>query len=388
MGAAIHGPDGHTELGNEPLTIGRSRNNRLVYTNSQISSRHAEIQPLPGGRYQVVDVGSTNGTAVNGVKLNAGVPQPLNAGDVVVLGGSGGVELRFELTATDAPWVPNQPQMPPPGPTPFSGQGAFGPPVGASFGGISQPAPGGPGFAPAPADPGALGQPFPAAPAQPGFPSAPGSFDAPGQPGPQPLPPAPGAFPPNQFGPPPAGPGAPGPFGAPGQPGPQPLPPGQAPFAPTPGGFPPPNQFGPPPAGPGAFPPAGPGGPMGGPPQPGMPGAFPPQPGFQGQPMGAPGFPPGMGAPPAKKGGSRRLIWLVVGLLILILVAAGAFFTIKYVIKKAPSTTPPAAPTATPKPKAGTLPGYQVVEVQGTGYSALLSLSGSGATPVVSVSII
>ena len=82
------------------------------------------------------------------------------------------------------------------------------------------------------------------------------------------------------------------------------------------------------------------------------------------------------------------MIWLVVGLLILILVAAGAFFTIKYVIKKAPSTPPTTAPTATPKPKAGTLPGYQVVEVQGTGYSALLSLSESGATPVVSVSII
>lgn len=347
MGAAIHGPSGLTEVGNEPLTIGRSRNNRLVYTNSQISSRHAEIQPMPSGRYQVVDVGSTNGTAVNGVKLNAGVPQPLNAGDVIVLGGSGGIELRFELTTTDAPWAPNQPQMPPPGPAPFGGQGAFGPPAGGSFGGISQPAP---GFAPAPADPGAMGQPFPAAPAQPGLPSAPGSFGAPGQPGPQPLPPAPGGFPPNQFGPPPAGPGA--------------------------------------------FPPAGPGGPMGGPPQPGMPGAFPQQPGFQGQPMGAPGFPPGMGgppAPPAKKGGSRRLIWLVVGLLILILVAAGAFFTIKFIGgKNSPSATPTSrpAPSATPKPKAGTSPGYQMVEVRGTGYTALLSLSGSGTTPVVSISII
>ncbi|HLK52636.1 MAG TPA: FHA domain-containing protein, partial [Candidatus Angelobacter sp.] len=141
MGAAIRGPEGLTELGNEPLTIGRSRNNRLVYTNSQISSRHAEIQLMPDGRYQVVDVGSTNGTAVNGVKLNAGVPQPLNAGDVILLGGSGGIELRFELTATNAPWAANQPQMPPaPGPVPFGGQDPFGTPAGASFGGISQPA--------------------------------------------------------------------------------------------------------------------------------------------------------------------------------------------------------------------------------------------------------
>src|SRR5690242_8908903 len=147
MGAAIHGPEGLTELGNEPFTIGRSRNNRLVYTNSQISSRHAEIQLMPNGRYQVVDVGSTNGTMVNGVKLNAGVPQPLNAGDVILLGGSGGIELRFELTTADAPWAANQPQMPPaPGPAPFGGPDPFGPPAGGSFGGgISQPAP---GFAP------------------------------------------------------------------------------------------------------------------------------------------------------------------------------------------------------------------------------------------------
>ena len=64
MGAAIRGPDGLIDLGAEPFTIGRSRNNRLVLTNSQISAKHAEVQPLPGGRYQVVDLGSSNGTAV------------------------------------------------------------------------------------------------------------------------------------------------------------------------------------------------------------------------------------------------------------------------------------------------------------------------------------
>ena len=110
MGAAIRGPDGLIDLGAEPFTIGRSRNNRLVLTNSQISAKHAEVQPLPGGRYQVVDLGSSNGTAVNGVKLNAGQPQPLNAGDTITLGGSGGVDVRFELSA-DAPWQANPPQV-------------------------------------------------------------------------------------------------------------------------------------------------------------------------------------------------------------------------------------------------------------------------------------
>src|SRR5215813_8043459 len=146
MGAAIRGPSGLTDLGAEPLTIGRSRNNRLVLTNSQISSKHAEIQPLPGGRYQVVDVGSTNGTAVNGVKLSGGQPQPLNAGDTITLGGSGGVELRFELAA-DAPWQANQPQAAPGG---FGMNNPAAPPAQPFGGGIGQPPPGPGGFPPAP----------------------------------------------------------------------------------------------------------------------------------------------------------------------------------------------------------------------------------------------
>jgi hypothetical protein len=330
MGAAIRGPAGLIDLGAEPLTIGRSRNNRLVLTNSQVSGRHAEIQPLADGRYQVIDVGSTNGTSVNGIKLTTGVPQPLNAGDTIMLGGIGGVEVRFELT-TEAPWQVNQPQVPTgPGSMPFggSGPGGFGapgpavPPAQPFGGGISQPAPGGPGFSPSPPDPGAFGGG--------GFP-----------PGPQPAPAAPGpAFP------------------APAGPGPQAFPPAQGPFPAAPGGFPPPNQFGPPggppPQGPGFPPPGGPGfppsggpgsAPFGAPPQ-GTPGGFPQAQGFQGPP-GAPGFSPPGGTPPGlprKKRSGRILILLVGGIIVLVIIVAGIVFAVTRG-GKSPSTTPTASPT-------------------------------------------
>lgn len=99
MGATLRGPDGLTSLDNTIFTIGRSHQNRLVYANNQVSGKHAEIQPLGDGRYQVVDVGSRNGTHVNGVRLSPGVAQVLNAGDKVRLGGIGGIELIFEVDA-------------------------------------------------------------------------------------------------------------------------------------------------------------------------------------------------------------------------------------------------------------------------------------------------
>ncbi len=102
MSAALQGPNGLVQLGNEVVTIGRSRQNRLVFTHSQVSSKHAEIQPRGDGRYQIIDVGSSNGTSVNGVRLSAGMPYILNDGDRVRLGGVGGIELTYTWSAAPA----------------------------------------------------------------------------------------------------------------------------------------------------------------------------------------------------------------------------------------------------------------------------------------------
>jgi adenylate cyclase len=77
------------ELG-ERLTIGRSSSNDLVLDDQNASRRHAEIRHHGGPRYRLTDVGSANGTWLNGRRLT--VPKDLEDGDRVVIGN---VRMRF-----------------------------------------------------------------------------------------------------------------------------------------------------------------------------------------------------------------------------------------------------------------------------------------------------
>ena len=52
----------------QPATIGRTANSAIVVADAGVSSRHAQVQWL-GGALQITDLGSTNGTFVNGEKL-------------------------------------------------------------------------------------------------------------------------------------------------------------------------------------------------------------------------------------------------------------------------------------------------------------------------------
>jgi pSer/pThr/pTyr-binding forkhead associated (FHA) protein len=62
-----------------------------------ISRRHARIKREGDGTFCVVeDVGTMNGTFVNGVRLVAGRPVPVTAGDTVVFGT---IQCRFEIDA-------------------------------------------------------------------------------------------------------------------------------------------------------------------------------------------------------------------------------------------------------------------------------------------------
>lgn len=80
------------ELG-ERLSIGRAPSNELVIDDPKASRRHAEIRHLGGGRYRIMDVGSANGTWLNGRRV--AVPRELENGDVIVIAG---LELRFVAT--------------------------------------------------------------------------------------------------------------------------------------------------------------------------------------------------------------------------------------------------------------------------------------------------
>lgn len=69
--------------------IGRYTPADLVISSPRISRQHARITPLPVGVYELVDLGSQNGTFVNGRQLDH-TPHPLKDGDEIVLGGVAG----------------------------------------------------------------------------------------------------------------------------------------------------------------------------------------------------------------------------------------------------------------------------------------------------------
>jgi hypothetical protein len=74
-----------------PLTIGRSEDNAVALTGDEFASgHHARIESQRDGVW-ILDLGSTNGTFVNGKRLDG--RQQLREGDVVQVGDT---ELRFE----------------------------------------------------------------------------------------------------------------------------------------------------------------------------------------------------------------------------------------------------------------------------------------------------
>jgi pSer/pThr/pTyr-binding forkhead associated (FHA) protein len=84
-------------LEGDQITIGRDSVNEVVINDAEISRRHARLT-FQGGKYVLEDLGSTNGTFVNGQRL-AG-PRVLKAGEVVSFGEQ--IVMVFEATNFDA----------------------------------------------------------------------------------------------------------------------------------------------------------------------------------------------------------------------------------------------------------------------------------------------
>lgn len=70
-------------LEGDQLVIGRDASNSIAINDPEISRKHSRLS-FQGGKYVIEDLGSTNGTFVNGQRL-AG-PAVLKPGDVVSLG--------------------------------------------------------------------------------------------------------------------------------------------------------------------------------------------------------------------------------------------------------------------------------------------------------------
>lgn len=70
------------QLKSASILLGRHESCDIVLKDSSVSRRHARLE-LRRGRYTIVDLGSTNGTMVNGIKIGTKV---LKSGDTITLG--------------------------------------------------------------------------------------------------------------------------------------------------------------------------------------------------------------------------------------------------------------------------------------------------------------
>jgi ABC transport system ATP-binding/permease protein len=77
------------------LRIGRIADNDLVLPDLDVSRHHAELRKSSSGTYEIIDLGSHNGTFVNGRRVSSAV---LGEADIVSIGRStfrlAGGELR------------------------------------------------------------------------------------------------------------------------------------------------------------------------------------------------------------------------------------------------------------------------------------------------------
>lgn len=81
----------------DEATIGRDQANAIVINDPEVSRRHARLY-RQGVNYVIEDLGSTNGTSVNGQRLVG--PYILRSGETITLGEH--TNLQFETTTSDA----------------------------------------------------------------------------------------------------------------------------------------------------------------------------------------------------------------------------------------------------------------------------------------------
>lgn len=85
------------DLAKEVTLLGRDVTNDITLGDAEVSRQHARLTRTPGG-YVLEDLGSTNGSFVNGERLVA--PRVLSAGDLIGMGEN--VTLSFEATSPEA----------------------------------------------------------------------------------------------------------------------------------------------------------------------------------------------------------------------------------------------------------------------------------------------
>lgn len=85
-------------LDRERMTIGRAEDANISVNHNSVSRLHCEVHALEGGRYEIVDKGSSNGVRVNAVELRRSI---IEAGDIIELG-----DVRFKFVGKGQVFVP------------------------------------------------------------------------------------------------------------------------------------------------------------------------------------------------------------------------------------------------------------------------------------------
>jgi len=83
----VNTPDGSASyylLNTDVVRIGRGSENHIIVVEDPVSTKHCEVR-MEGGQYCLADLGSKNGTHLNGSPVEA-EPFALKNGDVILLG--------------------------------------------------------------------------------------------------------------------------------------------------------------------------------------------------------------------------------------------------------------------------------------------------------------
>lgn len=79
------------KLAGDRMSIGRARENHVRLKSDGVTRRHAQLTEKSGD-WHLADLGSRNGTSLNGTQLTAHQEHPLNDGDLIEIGG---IALQF-----------------------------------------------------------------------------------------------------------------------------------------------------------------------------------------------------------------------------------------------------------------------------------------------------
>jgi pSer/pThr/pTyr-binding forkhead associated (FHA) protein len=83
MMGVLREPTSRVRVLSQVMRIGRRPDNDLIIFDPGVSEQHAELRRTPAGRYLIIDVGSRNGTYVNGTRVSR---QELKEGDIIAIG--------------------------------------------------------------------------------------------------------------------------------------------------------------------------------------------------------------------------------------------------------------------------------------------------------------